>query len=538
MSEITVVLSLLHESPERNSATRRFRTAPVLKWTLDRLRRSRHVDSIALICWEDQLRAVLPIAKSAEIEVLAKGPRAVPPELEAITASRRWADGWRGGLLGTCAFDAGFYGPWFREVAERFESTAIVLCDPSSALVDPALVDGLIEQAEGNPETEICFTPATPGQSLALVRRPLLERLATAKTHPGRLMHYHPDQLSREPLAGVGCTPIAAAVARTTHRLTLDSDRQIARITTAMVSLNGHLISTEAEELIRRLGAQPNDDALPRDVTIELTARRASRPIHSPARHLDIQRPDADLEWVKRTLEELARLDDVRLTFAGVGDPMCSPLLFDALAAAREAGVSAVHVETDLLCDAASAARLAEQAVDVVSVHLPAVTPQTYERVMGVDGYSAVLANIRMFLASRLGRRRGVPILAPTFMKCRENFAEMEPWYDQWLRAVGCAVIMGPSDYAGQIPDAALADMAPPKRRPCARLASRLSLLSDGRVVSCEQDALGLQTVGDALKSPITEIWSRPFADFRAAEARCGGSDRPLCGKCREWHRP
>ena len=81
----------------------------------------------------------------------------------------------------------------------------------------------------------------------------------------------------------------------------------------------------------------------------------------------------------------------------------------------------------------------------------------------------------------------------------------MEAWYDQWLRAVGSAVIVGPSDFAGQIPDHAVADMAPPLRRPCARLESRMTILSDGRIVTCEQDVLGRQTLGS-----LGEIRSRP----------------------------
>jgi radical SAM protein with 4Fe4S-binding SPASM domain len=131
-----------------------------------------------------------------------------------------------------------------------------------------------------------------------------------------------------------------------------------------------------------------------------------------------------------------------------------------------------------------------------------------------------------------------VPLLVPVFTKCAQNLAEMEGWYDQWLRAVGSAVIAGPTDYAGQIPDAAVADMAPTKRSACARLASRMTVLCDGRVVSCEQDALGRQVMGEIGKHPVSEIWQRSIGVLRSDHQQGNWAKHPLCAKCREWHRP
>jgi radical SAM protein with 4Fe4S-binding SPASM domain len=165
--------------------------------------------------------------------------------------------------------------------------------------------------------------------------------------------------------------------------------------------------------------------------------------------------------------------------------------------------------------------------------------PQTNAAVMGVDRYAGVLENIRTFVAERARRGRGLPILVPTFTKCRENLAEMEAWYDQWLRAVGSAVITGPSDFAGQIPDVAVADMAPPRRRACNRLWSRMVVHSDGNVVACEQDFAGRKVLGNVDDMTLQEAWKARLAPLRAAH-RAGdvATAHPLCGGCREWHRP
>jgi radical SAM protein with 4Fe4S-binding SPASM domain len=129
-------------------------------------------------------------------------------------------------------------------------------------------------------------------------------------------------------------------------------------------------------------------------------------------------------------------------------------------------------------------------------------------------------------------------LIVPTFMKCRENLEEMEIWYDHWIRVLGHAVIAGPSDFAGQIADCAVADMSPPRRRACGRLKNRMTILSDGTVASCEQDVLGRQATGNVLREPLSEIWRNGFAAIRDDHA-CGRfGARPLCGACREWHRP
>jgi radical SAM protein with 4Fe4S-binding SPASM domain len=79
--------------------------------------------------------------------------------------------------------------------------------------------------------------------------------------------------------------------------------------------------------------------------------------------------------------------------------------------------------------------------------------------------------------------------------------------------------------------------MAPPKRVPCRRLRSRLTVLSDGRIVSCEEDVAGLQALGRVGEMSIAAAW-QAMEQVRLAHARLSLEQLPLCRKCREWHRP
>jgi spiro-SPASM protein len=316
----------------------------------------------------------------------------------------------------------------------------------------------------------------------------------------------------------------------------LDSDRQIARADHATVHLNGHLISTEAEELVIDMRGCEVVDRLPREVVLELNTTRATQPIYWPGRHLKLDRPVLSLAAAKQLFGEISALDDVRLTLAGVGDPLLSPACFDIIAAAQSAGINAIGIETDLLsATPEDIHRLARSGIDVVSVHFPAATSPTYAQVMGIDGFSRVLQNVTLLEQQAAGL--GTPLIAVLLTKMAANLAEMEIWYDYWIRRLGHAVIVGPSDFAAQIPDLAVADMASSVRRPCSRLSSRMTILSDGRVVSCEQDIFGKQTMGILGQTPIQEIWQQGFAHLRQCHQNAEWASKPLCGNCREWHR-
>ncbi|MGE5612520.1 MAG: radical SAM protein, partial [Bacillota bacterium] len=409
MSTVTAVLSLLHQMPGRpNSATRLFRHEPVLAWTLRRLSLANRVQHRAILCWEDQLEAVKPIAAAQNCFILSKSPRCRLPLVETVAVAQKWADGWRGGLMGTSCFDRGFYGPWVDEIRQQLQSDAILLVDPDAGLVDPVLIDSLVSHAEQHTSIELCFSQAAPGLSGVLIRSALLQRLASGNTYVGRVLNYWPGIPGRDPTALDECAPVPTLVARTMSRFMLDSDRQVNRLERSTINLNGQLMRTESQALVSTASELPWRDPLPRDVVLELNTRRATNPVYWPGRYHRISRPELSLETARKLFEELAALDDIRLTLAGVGDPLLASAVFEIIAAAHEAGIDTIHVETDLVgLDAATIRRLVESQVDIVSVHMPALGPLTYQDMMGGDSLGMVVESIRQFLSMRQELGRG-----------------------------------------------------------------------------------------------------------------------------------
>jgi spore coat polysaccharide biosynthesis protein SpsF (cytidylyltransferase family) len=525
------LLSMLHESPGVNSVTRQFRADSVIGWTVSRLRQSRKLSDVVIAAWDDQINLIEPLGLDARI--VRVGTRRSIASLDAVTAAQKWSNGWRGGLLSTCAYDRGYLNPVALDVANA--SDAIVLVDPASALVDPTIIDRLIDAAAAG-SRDYYFTQAPPGLAGVLLKRAMVQRLSDGAAHPGRIVHYLPDAPVLDPVTSDACVELPLSVSRSVERLTLDSSRQIERFVRATEPLNGTLISTAAEGIVQRLRGIEPCRSFPRDITLELTPRRSSKPVYGLATHHAVDRALITLHQIDKIAGELSRHDDVRLTLAGVGDPLLHPQFVQILQRLR--GVHALSIETDLI-DVSDAIlhAIATTNVDAISVHLPAMSAAVYQRVMGVDRLMQAVENVKRLIALRQSSGGGTPIIVPTFTKLSTNFDEMEQWFDTWLRAVGSAVIVGPSDYCRQISDVSVADMTPPLRRPCARIESRLTILSDGSIVMCEQDGLGKFALGRIGSASIAEVWQDQMESIR--DAHRGGMTLPvLCGNCREWHRP
>ncbi|HEY0008751.1 MAG TPA: radical SAM protein, partial [Tepidisphaeraceae bacterium] len=458
------VCSFLHESAAPNSATRRFRDRSVFWWTQQRIAQAVGVGETVAIAWEDQAAAV---RACGDFTVHTIGRRCSLAEMESVTVAQKWADGWRGGLLDTSAFDKGFDASIIRDlVAGRCD--AVLLVDPAAGLVDPTLLDALINKAAAG--TRDCyFAPAASGLGAMLLKTSMLDRLVSARTHPGRVLHYIPDAPMLDPITSEACLEVPLAVSRAVGRYTLDSDRQINMLSTATMPLNGSLLSSNAESIVQHVAAAKVPQRFPREVTVEVTSRRASRPFFAPGTHRTITRADMPLELFQSICSEISSVDDARLCIGGHGDPLLHPD-FACLLECCE-GLHAVAIETDLIeLSEESLHAILRTDIDVVSINLPATAPTTYERVMGVDAMARVVENIKRLLTARQALGRRVPLIVPRFTKLEMNFEEMELWHDTWLRALHAATILGPSDFAAQIPDFAVADMSPPKRGPCRRI--------------------------------------------------------------------
>jgi hypothetical protein len=346
--------------------------------------------------------------------------------------------------------------------------------------VDWSIVDRLIMRAAEQANIDLVYSHTPPGLGGAVVKSALLKRLAEAELHPGHLLHSSSDQFGGTIIVD-GALPLPAAVTRAPGSFKLDSHRQVWRITNAMVALNGQLIGSEAEAIVSRLSAEDYPDPLPRDIVLELTTERTTSPTFGRSRTSQSMR-QMKTDLAMRLFRECATFDDVRLTLAGAGDPMLAENLYDVIDAAADAGISAIRVESDFLnVDPVACADALAGAIDILAVHLPACSQESYRAVMGTDAYEKVLRNIDRFHGQQDVGDHGTPLLIPLFTPTKQNAGEEKTWFERWPYGVSAAHAMAPA-------------------------ATRLIVLADGRIVSNDAAATTLGVVG---QTPIGQAWMK-----------------------------
>jgi radical SAM protein with 4Fe4S-binding SPASM domain len=115
----------------------------------------------------------------------------------------------------------------------------------------------------------------------------------------------------------------------------------------------------------------------------------------------------------------------------------------------------------------------------------------------------------------------------------------MDDFFDGWFKKVGWAIVNGYSDYAGQIPDLAVNAMAGPKRKPCRQIYRRMMILADGQVANCDQDFNNRVPVASLREQSLLSIWQTSnLRELRESHLAANYCPNPLCGRCRQWHRP
>lgn len=547
-----ITLSLLHEHPAVNSATRTFHARPVLSHTLSRIAPTGW--PVTILFWQDQEPAVNAAAAGGvggyKPTLLNLGPRQPLPHLEALSLARRWSDAWRSPLMQSAAFDRGFHAPALLRALEltppNSPSASIILLDPASALIDPELLLSLHRQSLAHPDLDLYFLTTPPGLSAALLTPTHLRELARTHAHPGRFLHYHPDRPGGDPLSSHSVAPAPTPVIRSPLRFTLDDASQIALATRAIPDPTA---IPSAEPLLAAFttALATSVAPLPRDVRLDLTSRRNTRPVFLPAPTPSPESSLVDLLPLLDSLQDPAHSDpgftsSSRLTLAGLGDPLLHPDLLPLLSAAAERGIP-TSLETDFVnIPPELPAQLANSPLDLLLVHLPAASRHVYAATMGIDAHEQVLQNLQRFLIARGNRL--TPILIPVFTKLAPsapgggNFAEMESWYDHYLRHLGHALIDGPSTFAGSLPDYSLADMSPSSRRPCRRLSSRLTLLPNLSLPPCEQTSIPIDPKSNARTTPLPQLWTHHLHPLRLSHTGPSSSLPKPCTTCSDWHRP
>ncbi len=540
---------------------------PALWHTLQRACRIQRVSRVVVVHppGQDVLAGIDPAGFDKPVTTFAHGDVAGDTFTPRLRSARKWAlSGWRGGLAGATAWDELLPATPLAAAMDqccgasgRASGGAAVLVGGDWCAFDPGFADALLDLHLEAPEAmKLVFTQAPPGLGPLVTSRAVLRDFADKQATFGSALAYNPQRPAIDPIGRECNLPIAATVRDTARRFIFDQtetetpsplERAAEMLGDDFAGADAGAI-TDACRAWERAHPEHVFADLPEQITIELSPRRIPDGPITPQHHVELPRSDMDPGLAR---ELLAQCTGKAVTLGGLGDALLHPHWPAIVTAAADAGVFGLHLETDLLSPRDELAPLTELPIDIVSVRLNADTAATYTKVMGVDRLPEVMGNLQWLFdrratttdsqtklpgAGALPAGAGVPWIIPRLVKTADTLKDMEIYFERWMQVVGHAVIerpptLGKGSFALR-PDQSPVPMDPPWKPPSPhQVKRRLTVLSDGTVTLCGQDALGRASLGNASDNSLLDVWAG-VAELQILGAR---DDSPVCRRCYDW---
>jgi len=515
----------------------------VLRHTLERICSVDAIDRTVLAVRSG--RGERPASEAAEglpVELAVGGWKDVPHR-EALQRSRKWSvDMWRGGIGYATMMDEEPSPYLLAEIGKNTGAEAVVSVSPTQMFIDPEILADMIAWHETYREkVQFTFAGCAPGLTAEIYHPVALQRMCAVGKTIRDAIRYRPEKPEIDPAFAECNCKMDEKLRLFATRLSVDSRRYLELARAIVEELGWDKAHPNAGEIVDFLSQRPDLVAgrLPREVEIEVTSRTNARSIFDPDTH---RCPETTMSLgdFSSLVTGLDAYDDVTVTLGGFGEPLLHPDLPELVAAARRARVWGVHIATNgLALEGALVRKLLGTDVDCISVALEAHSPEVYRRVWGSDAYDNVRRNVEAAIEMRNALGRSTPFIIPTMRKGRENFPDMEAFYNEWYTGADWVAILPPDDFAGQIPDRALVRMSTSRRIPCRKLLHTMFVFADGSVPFCRQDLRLPAPVGNALETSPGDLWTHPdMVDLRDAHLGRDYGRFRLCSGCGAWYYP
>ncbi|MCA9300086.1 MAG: hypothetical protein KDA28_13530, partial [Phycisphaerales bacterium] len=428
-----------------------------------------------------------------------------------IGAARRWASAtWRGGLGGATIYDEAFLPEVCVEACKRFHLDACIPVNADWALVDPKIVQDVIDRYLADPEgSRVAFAQAPAGLGVCLLDQRIVHDLASRKQEIGWLatigamLGYVPIAPQADPITRENCVRADAVLRNVRTRFVADTTSSMQHLRQALSPLEHEVLDADATTIAALVGDQP---PLPQDVCLEICTGRMTSGLMGALRLRgsdSVERSPMSDSLAHRILSQAGRLG-LPVTFHGVGDPCMHSGLADFILMARDLGVPGVHVRTDLLAPIEDLDEILDAKPDVISVDIGGARPETVRTMLGVDHLDRVTTAIDHLI------EQDVCWVVPRLTRCDETMPDIEGFYDHWMMRTGACVI---DALPIALPEARIARLPIPGGAP----RDSLVVLADGICPRHERDVRGDHPIGDLSCETIEQVWRRVARDERVA---------------------
>jgi MoaA/NifB/PqqE/SkfB family radical SAM enzyme len=225
----------------------------------------------------------------------------------------------------------------------------------------------------------------------------------------------------------------------------------------------------------------------------------------------------------------------------GFGEPLLDPLLPERIKLAKACGIGQTYIVTNaslLFPETARALILA--GLDAIKISFYGTDEASYNATMRQLDFKVALQNIKDFMRIRKELKRTNPKLILQYLPQESNGAKTEAFQALWgslpdKRRGDCLNISSLDNFGGGKSYNMVGEKIVSV---CFYPWSALSVLWDGRAVTCCVDYNGVQGVGDLNVQSVREIWNGPvLSAIRRNFGALDYSGFPTCLRCDWVHR-
>ncbi|MEO8305565.1 MAG: radical SAM protein [Betaproteobacteria bacterium] len=280
---------------------------------------------------------------------------------------------------------------------------------------------------------------------------------------------------------------------------------------------------------------------LPSVMMIENTNHCNAKCIMCPRELLSRKRGFMDLGLFEKIIREVSAVPrQPTVHLHGFGEPMLDKLLPERIRIAKAYGIKRTYLVSNAsLLTPEMSVKIIEAGLDKMKISFYGTDEASYNATMKRLKFKVTLQNIKNFLRIRKEMKRSNPRLIIQYLPAETNRAPPEVFRALWEplideKAGDRLNVTALHNYGGG------RDYNPVGKKivsVCYFPWTSMSVLWDGRVVTCCMDSNGLQVLGDLNSRTVEEVWTGPVVNgVRDDFKKLRYDAYPVCQSC-DWVR-
>jgi len=264
-------------------------------------------------------------------------------------------------------------------------------------------------------------------------------------------------------------------------------------------------------------------------------ARCVMCPFPAMQRSKKVMTQDTFEKIVAQVKKERLRINKV--FFSGLGEPLVDPKIISRLKVFKDLGFRVKLYTNASLLTREIAKQLVALELDEMNISFNGVTPEQYQKVMGLD-FSKTVANINALLEARNAVRSRLPNIRISSIITKENEEDIEKHIQNWSDKADSVTVSLPHEWGGAIDITSETRITKSKRTyPCRSLWHTFMIDSNGDFAVCCRDHESRYVLGNINRHSFSDVQKSPVMN-RFRRLNLGYSREKLPKICRNCNFP